>query len=418
MKYLLIVFGFLFSIHSTQGNSLRVLFLGNSYTYVNDLPLTFKQVANAMGDSVYVDSYAQGGYNLQLLSTDAAALAKIQLGNWDYVIIQAQSQEPSFDPSQVQTDTYPYAHILDSMVNANNSCAETMFYMTWGRKNGDASNCAVYPPICTYAGMQQRLRESYLEMAQNNHGSVAPVGVAWKHVRDTNPTIELYQADESHPSIYGTYLAACVFYSSIFHKSAIGCSYVYPGISSPDASVLQTTAGTTVLDSIENWQQHGDIPLAMFSVSTNNNVLNTTNSSMRYNNLIWDFGDGTNSTLTTPSHTYTNNGFYTVQLSVTNACGKVDVKKVGVNIGSPNSVNAPVEKDRSVSFIGHEIRVRAVVGDHFILTDAYGRKIMDHTMKDPMEWIHVENMVKGIFFYELIGENQRQLFGKLLLNED
>ena len=50
--------------------------------------------------------------------------------------------------------------------------------MTWGRKNGDASNCSAYPPICTYEGMQQRLRESYMEMASANQGRVSPVGMA------------------------------------------------------------------------------------------------------------------------------------------------------------------------------------------------------------------------------------------------
>lgn len=398
-----------------MASPLRVLFLGNSYTYVNDLPNTFKQVANALGDSVYVDSYAQGGYNLQLLSTDAAAIAKIQLGNWDYVIIQAQSQEPSFDPSQVQAETYPYAQLLDSMVQVNNTCAETLFYMTWGRKNGDASNCAVYPPVCTYAGMQQRLRESYLEMAFNNHASTAPVGVAWKHVRDNNPSIELYQADESHPSVYGTYLAACVFYSSIFHKSAEGCNYVYTGISGADANILQTLGSSTVLDSIENWQQDGDIPLAQFSLSTNGNSISSTNNSMRYNSVLWDFGDGNTSTINNPQHTYAANGFYTVILTVTNACGKIDVKKMNVTIGNPNAIHEEELLPQNVILKGSQLMVKAKTGDSLCIMNSLGQLVFNQRLSSNQETMDVSRWLPGLYYFRIAHANDKISSGKILI---
>ena len=81
---------------------------------------------------------------------------------WDFVVIQAQSQEPSFPPSQVATQTYPYAQILVDSIAANDSCTEPVFFMT--RKNGDANNASFYPILGTYLGMQWRLRQSYLEM--------------------------------------------------------------------------------------------------------------------------------------------------------------------------------------------------------------------------------------------------------------
>ena len=91
-------------------------------------------------------------------------LTKINQQQWDYVVLQAQSQELSFSPFQVASDSYPYAEILVDSIFANSSCTEPLFFMTWGRKYGDQSNCQFYPPVCTYLGMQQRLRESYLDM--------------------------------------------------------------------------------------------------------------------------------------------------------------------------------------------------------------------------------------------------------------
>ncbi|MFN5793339.1 MAG: hypothetical protein ACK455_00960, partial [Bacteroidota bacterium] len=119
----------------------RVLFIGNSYIYTNNLPQVLKDVALSNGDDVIFDSSAPGGHTFQQHSTNATTLSKIAQGNWDYIILQEQSQRPAFPISQVQTEVFPYAAYLDSLAKAQNPCATVMYYMTWGRKNGDASNC-------------------------------------------------------------------------------------------------------------------------------------------------------------------------------------------------------------------------------------------------------------------------------------
>ena len=237
----IILFLVIISARISSAEKRKILFLGNSYTYYNDLPNTLKQLALSLGDTLEVDSYTPGGASFQSLSNDANTLAKIQLPGWDYVVLQAQSQEPAFSPAQVQSDTYPFAKKLDSLIHISNPCAETIFYMTWGRKNGDAGNCAAYPPICTYEGMQQRLRESYLEMSNTNHATCSPVGVAWRTFRVAHPAVELYNPDESHPSVNGTYLAACTFYCSIYHKTTLGANYVLAGVAAADAPICLYT---------------------------------------------------------------------------------------------------------------------------------------------------------------------------------
>ena len=208
-KYLFLFFVLvLYSSAIAQSNIKRALFLGNSYTYVNNLPQMVADVASSTGDSLIFDSNTPGGYTLEGHSTNATSLAKIAMGNWDYVVLQEQSQRPSFPINQVITDVFPYARFLDSVINAQNICAETAFYMTWGRKNGDASNCAVWPPVCTYSGMDSLLRLRYMMMADSNDAIVSPVGAVWNFIRQNYPLIELYQADESHPSVAGSYAAA------------------------------------------------------------------------------------------------------------------------------------------------------------------------------------------------------------------
>lgn len=342
MKHLLLSLVLLtFWAYCGRAQQTKVLFIGNSYTGVNDLPNMFKNLALSLGDTVTIDSNTPGGFTFNQHSTNAITLQKIQQGNWDFIILQGQSQEPAFPPSQVSTQTYPYAKKLDSLIQVYNPCAETVFYMTWGRKNGDASNCASYPVICTYEGMQQRLRESYLEMTQDNQATCAPVGVAWRTFRNMYPNTELYQTDESHPVEEGTYLAACVFYSTIFRKSCQGAPFMGTGITNSDGFNIQTVASATVLDSLENWQQYGSLPAARFTFAQTANQVNFTNQSLRATQYSWNFGDGSApSTQNNPQHTYTNAGQYLVTLTALTTCGDSNKYSDTIKVSAvPNGFN-------------------------------------------------------------------------------
>jgi len=309
-----------FVISLTAGaQPVRVLFIGNSYTYVNNLPQLFHDVALSFGDTIIFDSSTPGGYTLEQHSTYAPTLNKITSQQWDYVILQEQSQRPSFSPSQVATEVLPYAMVLDSLIHDNNPCTETVFYMTWGRKNGDASNCPFYPPVCTYEGMQARLRESYLLMGQQNGATVSPVGAAWKAVRDLNPSFDLYDPDESHPSIFGSYLAACTFYAAMFHKSPLGCSFI-SSLSPADAVLLQDRASVVAFDSLSTWYQYGTIPFAGFTYQQNGLAVQFQDQSLNANSYSWDFGDGTSSVLANPLHQYNLPGTYPVSLNIISNC--------------------------------------------------------------------------------------------------
>ena len=196
----------------------EVLFIGNSYTYQNNMPQLVSNIATSFGDTLNYESSLLGGATFNIHSTNSATLSKISQDPWDYVVLQAQSQEPSFSPNQVANNVYPYAQILIDSIQSNSMCTEPIFFMTWGRKYGDQTNCAVYPPVCTYLGMQQRLRESYLDMTFSHNATCSPVGMSWKESIAQDSTLNLYSPDNSHPSVFGSYLAACSFYASIFKR--------------------------------------------------------------------------------------------------------------------------------------------------------------------------------------------------------
>lgn len=301
-------------------DTLSALFLGNSYTYGNNLPGLISSLADS-GDNYFIhDQNTPGGHQLIQHCSNSTSINKIYAQSWDFVVIQEQSQKPSFPPAQVESDVYPYAHFLDSMIVDNDSCTETVFFMTWGRKNGDQSNCANYPPLCTYEGMQERLRDSYLEMTYDNNAICSPVGSAWWATRIANPTLNLYNADESHPNMNGSYLAACVFYATLFRESPMGNTF-YAGLNSIDAQFLQQMAHNTVFDSLETWRI-GNYDLEVgFSYTSNLGLdFSFQNESANSGNCYWDFGDGNISTDENPSHSYTLPGTYEVMLICNNGC--------------------------------------------------------------------------------------------------
>ena len=322
----------------------EVLFVGNSYTFYNDLPNMVKQIALSFGDTLNYDQNTPGGATLQMHSTNTQTLSKISQQQWDNIIIQCQSQEPSFSPSQVSNDVFPYAQILIDSIESNNICTKPIFFMTWGRKYGDQQNCQFYPPICTYAGMQKRLRESYLDMTFNHNATCSPVGMSWKESIVQDSALNLYSPDNSHPNIYGSYLAACTFYATIFKKSPIGSTYMPIGISHATSVSLQTIASNTVLDSLFTW----NIFNADFTFNVNNDIVVFNNLSSNFESVLWDFGDGTTSTDENPLHIYSNSGNYTVSLTVyTNSNCNQETITHSITINNPTNINS-VEENKNL----------------------------------------------------------------------
>ena len=392
---------------TTNARTRKVLFIGNSYIFTNNMPAILGQLATSLGDTLIYDQNTPGGYTLQAHSTDAATISKIYSQDWDIVIIQEQSQRPSFPPAQVETDVYPYAHILDSLVHDNYACSETMFMMTWGYKNGDPLNCGGYPVVCTYAGMQGRLRESYMEMALDNNANVAPVGAAWKKTRDTYPYIELYSGDNSHPVMAGSYLEACVLYASIFHR-APNLSTYYSTLPDTTATKLQNIATHIVLDSLENWQQQGDYVFADFNLSINDKTITLANNSERATSYAWDFGDlNTDNATTPPPHTYTNYGQYVVKLTSSSTClSETVVDTINLSPVSVTGLNS-----RSTSLIATpegqgKITISGLTpNDQVDIYTINGQKA--HSAKTSSEKIRL-TLTPGIYFITTQNKTQKQ----------
>ena len=235
-------------------NSLRVLFIGNSYTSSNNLLNIISTIANSMGDDLYTDSSLIGGATLQDHVNNPNSNNLIMNGEWDYVVLQEQSQYPSFPLGQVEQDVFPYATELCELITEYNECGETIFFMTWGRENGDSNNCVNWPPVCSYEGMDDLLRERYMIMGNDNGALVSPVGAVWRYIRDAEYGLDLYSTDGSHPSFLGSYVAGVCFYTTLFQKNPLDIPWNEElGVSESDAELIKEVVKIVLYDDLDNW---------------------------------------------------------------------------------------------------------------------------------------------------------------------
>lgn len=302
----------------------KVMFIGNSYTA--GLPFMIEDLAISAGDTLESFESTTGGQRLSGHSQDQQTLQEISNQDWDYVVLQEQSQLPSFPESQVQADCYPYAEGLCNYIRKNKSCKMPMFYMTWGRKNGDASNCAFFPPLCTYRGMDSMLRMRYEYMATVNEAELSPVGAVWREIRASYPTIELYSPDESHPSQVGMYASACCFYAAIFRKDPMNITETL-GVDSVTALNIRKSAKKIVFDSLSRWKI-GEYDLtADFEFTTNSKFEYAfKNLSKNSTSQLWNF-EFTTDTSSNPIFGFTKEGKQMVKLTTYNGCDSVTIEK-------------------------------------------------------------------------------------------
>ncbi len=383
-----------------QSTTHKVLFLGNSYTAVNNLPMLLADLAKSTGDTIITDENTPGGHTLRGHSTNSVSLAKIRSTNWDFVVLQEQSQLPSFPEPDVEAMVYPFASALDSIIDANYACTKTVFYMTWGRKNGDAQNCAFWPPVCTYLGMDSLLALRYRKMANDNQALLSPVGLVWRYLRFNNPGIELYNPDESHPSLAGSYAAACAFYALLLKKDPTLITY-NAGLTASDATAIKEAAKLIVYQKLEdlNWGYYS--PTAMFKHQFNSQ------GSVKFENLsryadryLWEFGDGDTSIEVNPIHTYKAGGNYTVKLTAYK-CNLEHVTDTTISIATTglnkNNINEFKIYPNPTNGNVHILVPQSLLGESYQVIDVFGKTVITGKVASLTESITISAQPIGVY---------------------
>jgi len=223
--------------------TMEVLFIGNSFTYYNDLPQMVKTLCAEIGVDIKPTSHLAGGESL-CGHANNPKVAELISKKYDIVILQDHSQAPTF--TDVRTKTIK---CLEDFYRPHFEKAGTknvILYHTWGRREGTKT-------FNGFETMQKALDDGYEQYAKALSSSLftvrtAPVGPSFGvvyHRSQPNPLEEsslffrLYDDDSSHPSPIGSYIAACCMFTYITGKSPVGLVYRPRSVSEEERSIVQ-----------------------------------------------------------------------------------------------------------------------------------------------------------------------------------
>ena len=216
---------------------MSVLFVGNSYTFYNDMPdqVTALSVSDPGAATITTERVVQGGATLKLHHEETGARDKIQSGGWTHVVLQEKSTGTLHD----KPDFHTYVGRLGKL--AKKAGAELVLYQTWARAPGHT----VYrwgwsgrkPAV-----MLERVAAEYNKAAGELGALVVPVGRAWERCLAKHPRLNLYDEDLHHASPLGSHLAASVFYVSLTGRDPTPLAYQAPGVAQDDALALRAVA--------------------------------------------------------------------------------------------------------------------------------------------------------------------------------
>ena len=191
---------------------MKILFIGNSYTYYNDLPAILKALAEENGKAVEVFSVTKGGRKLfQYLDEVDEYSEKLDAllseHEFDVTFLQEQSILPILDPNAFLDGA---RRICEKLAGRTK---RVILYETWGRKEGSQT---LTEHNWTREGMTRDLAASYASVASAIGAEVSHVGLAFYALNESHPEIDLHHSDLTHPSRVGSCLAAIEHYKTIF----------------------------------------------------------------------------------------------------------------------------------------------------------------------------------------------------------
>ena len=236
----------------------RVLFLGNSLIFFNDMPKIFEDLCTYAGIPVEVDSVTQGSCTMSLLATTqtsigAQAQAKLTSEEWDYVIIEPSRRATPFEDT-VYNAELDAAVVLDDLAQA--AGAETLIYSVWGLNKGTTGVYQQTGYDSIKIGEHAITRSAHCnymsyfgEKVSERLGGrkIIRAGYAFENSIAQYPSTNLYHTDDQHPNPTGSYLVACTIYDTMFGEEVTGVPYTY-SLNAQVAYNMQAIADITMID--------------------------------------------------------------------------------------------------------------------------------------------------------------------------
>ena len=389
-------------------DTLRVLFIGNSMTYVQDLPGLLTNLASSNGKTIITAQNTPGGYFLSDHVTDPVSLSLMAQG-FDYIVVQEQSAG-NIQPVIPGSPIIRPIGIIDSIAKAN--CSKILLYATPGYP--ETYSGSVY----TYEAMQANIINKYSLTAQSVRAACLPTSHAFRDVIRNYPGIIGMWAspNDYHPGIKGQYLHACVLYSVLFNETALG-STAPSGISISEASMLQQTAWNFTKDSSLQFGYHFlDTLVTGFQKNiTGSNVIFKDTSSSFINRIEWDFGDSSGTIISEPllfqefglvNHSYNDLGCYLVKRKLYWGTCETAIDSVLICLNS-TSVSDVTELNSVILYPNPSIDKLNLEWNNLndisvTIYDSKGQKLKTAFMSNQNKIIDISEFENGLYFLKIV----------------
>jgi len=211
---------------------INMLFIGNSFTQRNNLPGLLAEMAAERESCIEHELISVGGASLRTHWNAAKAAKVIATGGYDYVVLQEQSTLPVKNAKRMAENV----RLFDGAIKQAGS--RTVLYMTWARKSAPEA--------------QEPIAAAYTTVAKELGAVVVPVGLAWQSFLAEHDSPVLHDRDQSHPTLAGSYLAACVFLAVLLKVNPVGVESKPPGLNKADITALQNAAWTQCWHASQN----------------------------------------------------------------------------------------------------------------------------------------------------------------------
>ncbi len=354
-------------------------------------------MATNAGVSVLVDSYTKAGIavaNEQITGhiNDALAQAKISSQLWDFVVVQDNMG------NYVNAVGIPSACgnanvTLYNQIKANNACTRIIYFSGWGPSGG------------TFSGdnTQACIDRVFTNMLYLNNGIgaeiVTPIGKAWNSSLSLLPAVNLYHADNVHPSLEGSYLAAATIFTTIFKRNPSGLTYT-GGVNATTAQTMRNMAYTTV-------SSNPNYTLTLLNnytpaiSATSNTLVSSGSASYGFQWLL----NGTALVgATSKTLVATSSGSYTAVLTSTAGC-TFSSWPITVNVVT-TSIDNEYQKDEFMLYPNPSNGLVNIVFDNKKTNDikiinALGEIVKTHSQQEINVTLNLNDLVNGIYYIQI-----------------
>jgi len=230
----------------------KILFLGNSYFDWDFLPGMFENLCIHAGKKVHIDQYIPSGKTLDYHASDPLTHMKISSEDWDFVVLIGSSRFIAYPDSFTNKPVYAAMQKLKEKIKRNSQSTKIVYCLPWAYEDGMAW---LEGWTDGYIEMQKKILHNTVKYSVDIGFMIAPVGWTWYKVLDKSgyPQHYLHISDWSHPTVKGSYLMACTIYTTLFHESTEGNTFL-ADIPPDEAAFFQNTATETVMNNLFLWR--------------------------------------------------------------------------------------------------------------------------------------------------------------------